>query len=86
MSDEWFFLQSMKRNGKEKLLEDVRKRIKEELENERQLKAQLMSLPPGQRNNSVILFAWRTSRSKFWDLISEMRDIERGKSVTKEEP
>ncbi len=86
MSDEWFFLQSMKRNGKEKLLEDVRKRIKEELENERQLKAQLMSLPPGQRNNSVILFAWRTSRSKFWDLISEMRDIESGKSVTKEEP
>ena len=86
MSDEWFFLQSMKRNGKNKQLEDVRQRIKEELENERQLKAQLMSLPPGQRNNSVILFAWRTSRSKFWDLIAEMRDLENGESVTNKDP
>ena len=86
MSDEWFFLQSMKRRGRERLLEDVRQRIKEELENEKQLKAQLMSLPPGKRNNSVILFAWRTSRSKFWDLIAEMRELENGESVTNKKP
>ena len=88
---EWFFLQSMKRRrsegkDKEDKLSAIRIQIQEALKDEAALKRQLNSIPKKDQLGHPIRMDWLAARSKYWDLIAEMRDIEHGKSVTDEKP
>ena len=88
---EWFFLQQMKKRrsdgeDKEDKLSAIRIQIRDALREESILKNKLDIIPPEDRLGHPIRFEWIAARSKYWDLIAKMRDIEHGKSVTDEEP
>ena len=82
MSDEWFFLQSMKRRRKEKeekekKLELIRQKIKDTLTRENEIGKKLMSIEESKRLSHPLRFEFISLRSAYWDLIAEMRDIEK---------
>jgi hypothetical protein len=83
---EWFFLRSMKQRRKERALDEIRQAIKEALANEKLISESLASIPADKLKGHPLRIEWIKARSKYWDLIAKMRDIENGKSVTKEEP
>tara|TARA_R100000697_G_C5410070_1_gene187643 strand:+ start:130 stop:390 length:261 start_codon:yes stop_codon:yes gene_type:complete len=86
MNDEWFFLQSMKRNGKERLLEAARQAIVDAHHKILDLQLKLDKIPKQEQKNHPIRFAWIKARSEYWHRVAEMRDIENGKSATNKEP
>ena len=88
---EWFFLQQMKKrqsDGKDKedKLSAIRIQIRDTLREESILKNKLDTIPAKDRLGHPLRIEWVKARSKYWDLIAEMRDIEHGKSVTDEKP
>ena len=78
---EWFFIQSMKTKQRERVLEEVRKQIKEANQKIIELQAKLDTVPLHEQKQHPIRFEWIKARSEYWDKIAEMRDIENGKSV-----
>jgi len=85
MSDEWFFIQSMKRKAKERQLEEARQAIKESTQKVAELRAKLNAVPLADQKQHPLRFEWVNARTLYWDKIAEMRDIENGKSVTPKE-
>ena len=83
---EWFFLRSMKQRRKERALDEIRQAIKEALANEKLISEQLAKVPPDKLKGHPLRIEWIKARSKYWDLIAKMRDVERGRSVTDEKP
>ena len=81
MSDEWFFIQSMKRKVKERRLDEVRQVIKESAHKVAELRAKLDTVPISMQKQHPFRFEWLAARTLYWDKIAEMREIERGKSV-----
>ena len=81
MSDEWFFIQSMKRKAKERALEEVRQEIKEADQKVLESRSKLNSIPLSEQKQHPLRFEWLAARTLYWDKISEMRDIDHGKSV-----
>ena len=84
---EWFFLQQMKKRrsdgeDKEDKLSAIRIQIREALHEESILKTKLDTIPSKDRLGHPLRIEWIAARSKYWDLIAKMRDIEHGKSVT----
>jgi len=82
MSDNWWFIQSIKRKQKDRELDEIRQAIKEALANEKLISEKLTSIPADKLKGHPLRIEWIAARSKYWDLIAKMRDIEHGKSVT----
>jgi len=82
MSDNWWFIQSIKRKQKDRELDEIRQEIKEALANEKLISEKLASIPVDKLKGHPLRIEWIAARSKYWDLIAKMRDIEHGKSVT----
>tara|TARA_B100001093_G_C26832893_1_gene1016943 strand:- start:2493 stop:2747 length:255 start_codon:yes stop_codon:yes gene_type:complete len=81
---EWFFLQQMKKRqsdgeDKEDKLSAIRIQIRDTLREESLLKNKLDTIPAKDRFGHPLRIEWIAARSKYWDLIAKMRDIERGK-------
>lgn len=81
---EWFFLQQMKKRqsdgeDKEDKLSAIRIQIRDTLRDESLLKNKLDTIPAKDRFGHPLRIEWIAARSKYWDLIAKMRDIERGK-------
>jgi len=82
MSDNWWFIQSLKRKQNDRELDEIRQAIKEALANEKLISEKLASIPADKLKGHPLRIEWIAARSKYWDLIAKMRDIEHGKSVT----
>ncbi len=78
---EWFFIQSLKTKQRDRALEEVRQQIKEANQKIIELQVKLDTVPLHEQKKHPIRFEWIKARSKYWDKIAEMRDIENGKSV-----
>tara|TARA_B100000287_G_scaffold350861_1_gene339786 strand:+ start:427 stop:669 length:243 start_codon:yes stop_codon:yes gene_type:complete len=79
MSDNWWFIQSMKRKQRDRKLDEIRQEIKEALANEKLISEQLAKVPADKLKGHPLRIEWIAARSKYWDLIAKMRDIEHGK-------
>ena len=74
------------RSQRERELEEVRQTIKESALKVAELRAKLDTVPLVEQKQHPLRIEWIRARTLYWDKIAEMRDIENGKSVTKEEP